>query len=187
MRKVRRMISPTKQKILLLLGAGVALGFSRTPRQYFRVLKTATRYWRSIDEKYLRKVVGEFYCDRLVRKIERKDGTVEIVLSEKGKKKILEFKINEIRIKKPVKWDGKWRIAMFDVPEKLKYQRDVLREKLKDLKFYELQKSVFVHPYPCLDEINFVTEFYDMRRYVRCGEMANLTNEAQLKLYFKLK
>ncbi len=183
----RKIQSPIKQKILLLLGAGVALGLAGSPRQYFRVLKIAKRDWKSIDENYLRRTVREFYQQRLVRGIKNSDGSVKIVITEKGKKKILDFHIHQIKIKKPSHWDGKWRLVMFDVPEKLKYRRDVLREKLKELNFFELQKSVFVHPYPCLDEINFIVEFYEIRRFVRCGDAMNLTNEAGLCLHFKLK
>jgi CRISPR/Cas system-associated endoribonuclease Cas2 len=183
----RKISSPIKQKILLLLGAGVALGFAGTPRQYFRVLKTATRAWKSIDEDYLRRTVREFYRERLVSRVENSDGTTSIVLTEKGKLRILEFNIYQLKIEKPTKWDGKWRVVMFDIPEKMKSKRDVLREKLKDLKFLELQKSVFVHPYPCLEEINFLAEFYQIRKFVKCGELTQLTNEAELKIHFKLK
>jgi DNA-binding transcriptional regulator PaaX len=183
----KKIQSPIKQKILLLLGAGVALGLAGSPRQYFRVLKIAKRDWKSINENYLRRTVREFYQERLVKGIENSDGTVKIVITEKGKKKILAFRINQISIKKPAHWDGKWRLVMFDVPEKLKYRRDILREKLKELNFFELQKSVFVHPYPCLDEITFVVEFYEIRSFVRCGDVTKLTNEAELRLHFKLK
>jgi len=183
----RKISSPIKQKILLLLGAGVALGFAGSPRQYFRVLKTTTKAWKAIDEDYLRRTVREFYRERLVSRVENTDGTTSIVLTDKGKLRVLEFNIYQLKIKKPQKWDGKWRIVMFDIPEKLKSKRDVLREKLKDLKFFELQKSVFVHPYPCLEEINFLAEFYQIRKFVKCGELIQLTNEAELKIHFKLK
>lgn len=183
----RRILSPTKQKILILLGTGIALGFSGSPRRYFHVLKTAKRAWKSVDENYLRRTVREFHRDRLVQGVENEDGSMNFVITEKGKKRLLEFHINDIRIKKPIRWDGRWRAVMFDIPEKLRYKRNVLREKLKELKFYELQKSVFVQPYPCLDEINFIVEFYQIRKYVKCADMENVTNEAELRLHFKLK
>lgn len=179
--------SPAKQKILLLLLSGVALGCSGSPRQYFRTIKRANKAWKSIDEQYLKRIIREFYRERLVERIENENGSTRIVITEKGREKALEFKIHTMRIAKPSRWDGKWRVVMFDVPEKKKRHRDVLREKLQDLKFLELQKSVLVHPYPCLDEINFIVEYYGMRKFVRCAEMINLTNEAELKLHFKLK
>jgi len=57
---------------------------------------------------------------------------------------------------------------------------------LKDIGFREIQKSVFVHPFPCLDEINFITEYFQLRNLVRYGEIVNISNEEELKLKFKL-
>ncbi len=45
---------------------------------------------------------------------------------------------------KKEKWDGKWRIVIFDIPEANKRVRQVLRETLKVLEFWPLQKSVWV-------------------------------------------
>jgi DNA-binding transcriptional regulator PaaX len=39
------------------------------------------------------------------------------------------------------KWDEKWRIVAFDIPEKFKTGRDALRRKLKEVGFHELQKK----------------------------------------------
>jgi len=83
-------------------------------------------------------------------------------------------------------WDGKWRIVVFDIPEKIKRGRDALREKLKELGFYELQKSVFVFPYKCQNEIEFVIEFFNLRKYVRFGTLDSIDNNLHLKKIFKL-
>ena len=64
-----------------------------------------------------------------------------------------------MRINKPKKWDRKWRIILFDIPEKIRKARDVFRYHLNQLGFYEFQKSVFVHPYNCKDEIDYLIEF----------------------------
>jgi DNA-binding transcriptional regulator PaaX len=53
-----------------------------------------------------------------------------------------------------IPWDGKWRIVMFDIPQKYERQRHLFRAKLKILGFQMLQKSVFVIPYPCEEELS---------------------------------
>lgn len=184
--KVKTIKSPVKKKVLLLLAAGVALGLARSSKKQGYIVKVLNNDLRKINENYLKKIVKEFREERLVEYREKKNGSVEIVLSEKGKKKVLEFNIDNIKIQKPLKWDRKWRVAFFDIPEKRRSERNILRNKLKELGFREIQKSVFVHPYPCLDEINFVTEYYALRNLVRYGEMSNLSNEEELKLKFKL-
>lgn len=181
-----RIYSPTKQKILLLLMAGVALGLSRTPKNYFKILKSIPKEWREIERKRLLSIVREFYNDRLVDYRENKDGEVEIILTKEGRKKAIKYQLDEMEIKKPEKWDDKWRMVIFDIPEKKKKAREALRNKLKDLGFKELQKSVFIHPYECEDEIDFITEVFEIRSYVRFGRLDTFTNEEQFKLKFKL-
>ena len=176
----------TKQKILLLLLGGVALGLSRSPKGYFKILKSLPKDWRQIKTERLYRIVREFYNDRLVDYKEDKDGFVKIVLTKEGQKKALKFKLDDMEIKRPAKWDGEWRIVIFDIPEKLKKAREALRMKLKELGFLELQKSVFVLPYECEDEINFIVEVFLIRLFVRFVRAKSFTNEEQLKIKFGL-
>lgn len=183
---IMKIASETKQKILLLLLAGIALGFSRSPRNYFKILESVSQDWRKINREKLYRAMREFYKERMVDYKEKSDGTVEIVLTENGRKKALQFKIDEMKIKKPKRWDKIWRIVIFDIPERRKAAREALRKKLKELGFQELQKSVFIHSYECEDEINFIIEVFDLRSYVRFLRVNSITNEAQLKIRFNL-
>ena len=176
----------TRQKILLLLLSGVALGLSKSPKGYFKIIKSASKAWKDIERKRLYALVREFYNDRLVDYKEDKDGFVKIVLTKEGQKKALRFKLDEMEIKKPAKWDGEWRIVIFDIPEKFKKAREALRIKLKELGFLELQKSVLVLPYECEDEINFIMEVFLIRPFVRIIRAKSFTNEEQLKIKFNL-
>ena len=49
------------------------------------------------------------------------------------------------------RWDGKWRLITFDIPEKLHLERDWLRYHLRTSHYKMLHKSVFVGKFP-LDE-----------------------------------
>ena len=55
---------------------------------------------------------------------------------------------------KKTKWDGKWRVLIFDIPQELHNKRNIFRAKLRALGFYMIQKSIFVFPYPCAEEIS---------------------------------
>ena len=178
--------SETKEKIILLLASGVVLGLSRSPRNYFKVLKGAAKEWKEINRNKLVRIVREFYNDRLIDYKEDKDGSVKIILTKEGQKKALKFKLDEIEIKKSAKWDGEWRIVIFDIPERFKKAREALRMKLKDLGFLELQKSVLVLPYECEDEIDFIVEVFLIRPFVRFVRAKSFTNEEQLKIKFGL-
>ena len=178
--------SGLKQKILLLLMAGVALGLSRSPKNYFRILDAVAKDWKDIERKRLFSVVREFYKKRLIDFKEHKDGTAEVILTKEGERRALRYQIDEIKIKKPEKWDSKWRLVIFDIPEKRKKAREALRDKLGDLGFKELQKSVFVIPYECEDEIDFIVEVFEIRPLVRFLRVDSFTNEEQFRLKFGL-
>lgn len=95
-----------------------------------------------------------------------RDGELTLTLTEEGKKKVLGYKLEEMKIQKPKKWDKYFRVIIFDVPESKRDARDVFRKKLKDLGFYQLQKSVFVCPYECRDEVDFLRHELEITPFV---------------------
>src|SRR3989338_469904 len=92
----------------------------------------------------------------------------------------------DIKIPVMKRWDKKWRIILFDIPEKHKKARDALARVLKNIGCRQFQKSVFVHPFECRNEIDFVIESFSMRPYVRFIVADSIDNELHLKKYFDL-
>ncbi len=178
-------MSPTKQKVLLLLLAGISFGCSYTPHQQIKILKDLDRVWKKIDEKKLKEAIRELYRSKMVEIKENPDMSHTLILTKKGKIKSLTYHFQKMKIERK-NWDGKWRIVIFDIPEKLRKGRDALRDKLKELGFHEFQKSVFVFPYECQNEIDFIIEFFNLRKYVRFGVLKMVDNELHLKKIFKL-
>lgn len=179
-------LSLTTQKVLLILLGGVALGLSGSPKNYFKTLKIIKKDWGKINEDEVKKSIRNLYRNKMIEFKENQDGTCIIVLSEKGKTKALNYSFEDMVIQKKNTWDKKWRIVLFDIPEHLRKKRDALRNKLKQLVFFEFQKSVFAYPYDCKDEIDFIIEFLEIRPYVRYIVAESLDNELHLKKYFKL-
>ncbi len=175
----------TKGKILLLLSSGLALGFTYSPNKQYKILELTAKEWQKINKRKLSQQINKLYKSQLIKAEENPDGSFTFVLTKKGKSKAMAYNVQNIKIKKE-KWDGKWRIVSFDIPEKSKKARDTLRWKLKKLGFYELQKSVFVFPYPCEDEMDFIIEFFNLRKYVRFGILESIDNELHLRKIFKL-
>ncbi|MFA6552718.1 MAG: hypothetical protein WCT19_04450 [Candidatus Paceibacterota bacterium] len=175
-----------QEKILLLLLGGVALGLSRSPKKYFKVLNLMVKEWKNINRRSLENSIRLLYRSHLIEEKENPDGTVTMVLNKEGRKLALHFDIYNIRIKKPTKWDEYWRIVIFDIPERFKKLRNLLRFHLQNMGFVELQKSVFVHPFPCFDEIEYIIETYKIRKYVRTILAKKIDNELDLKRHFDL-
>jgi len=180
-------LGPTSKKILLLLESGVLLALTHRPDAYFQIVRKTIKEWKNINERNLRETIKRLYQSKIVNCRENQDGSVILTLTEAGKNKVLKYKIDEMEIKKPIKWDGLWRAVIFDIPEKQKLGRKALASKLKDLGFYPLQKSVFIHPYECKDEIDFVAELFKLAPYVRFMRIKNTDIDLDLKNHFKLR
>jgi hypothetical protein len=175
-------------RILLLLQAGVALSFGgRTLGKQFRILEELADAWKDVDRQYLYRIVREFTYDRLISMVDNGDGTTTATLTEKGKKRAITFNFDKMKIRVPEVWDCLWHIVVFDIPEKYKAARLSLRDKLLALGFFQCQKSVYIHPFLCEDEVDFISQFFEVGKYIRYGILTHITNEAELLLYFHLK
>ncbi len=108
-------------------------------------------------------------------------------LTPKGEKRLRDILIDEVVIKLPRKWDGKWRLVMYDLPIRFKKARDAFRWKLKDLGFFQFQKSAWIYPYPCEGEILFVADFYGVRKHIEILEVDKVLNDKKLKAHFGLR
>lgn len=83
----------------------------------------------------------------------REDGFVELTsdkelairLTDKGRSKALWTKMRL----EDEKWDGKWRMVIWDIPEKRRKTRDLLRHQLKQLGFEKIQNSVWASKKNC--------------------------------------
>ncbi|MFH0905588.1 MAG: CRISPR-associated endonuclease Cas2 [bacterium] len=62
--------------------------------------------------------------------------------------------------------DGKTRLVMFDIPEKLKANRNYLRTHLVELGFEMCQKSVWFSRLPCEDLIKLVAKYHGLSKYI---------------------
>lgn len=72
------------------------------------------------------------------KEIEKDTDKIILKLTEAGREFLLLSKNDE-----EIEWDGKWRIVVFDIPEKQRLVRDILRSRLKLWGFKPWQQSVW--------------------------------------------
>ena len=179
-------MGPMSKKILILLIGGSSLALTNRPDAYFRVVRKMIKEWKKVNERNLRIAIKNLYRSKMIDYKENADGTVRIILTETGRNKILKYNPDKIEIKKPIQWDKLWRLVVFDIPEEKNLGRKALVAKLKELGFYPMQKSVFIHPYECKDEIDFITEMFELSLYVRFLRVKDVDIELDLKKRFQL-
>ena len=138
------------------------------------------------DRWRIKRTLYNLTKEKLVKITYDKKGNEIIKITDEGKKRVLKYKLDDMKISEPKKWDKTWRLVMFDIPEAKRRARDAVNFKLQDLGFYPLQKSVFIFPYECRDEIDFVCEHFKIREFVNYFEVKNPENEAYLRQYFEL-
>ena len=120
--------------------------------------------------------------------LEEKDNKVFVHIKDKKNvlvqkyslKALLDFK------KKSKKWEGKWFLVIFDVPEKQKNKRDYMRRFLVDLGFYPYQKSVYLFPYECEKEVELIKKIVEGTRYMKYIIAERIEDESTIKTFFKL-
>lgn len=179
-------LGKVQQKILLLLLGWVAMGLTKSPNQHKKIIWEIKKQWRKIDDYSINRAIESLYKSKLIAKKENKDGSITITLTNNGKQKALTFDIRSIKIKQPRRWDKKWRFVLFDVPEKKKELRNILRFHLKKLGFFEFQKSAFIYPYECNKEIEYIVEFYNLKEYARFMIVQEVDNEIDIMQKFDL-
>lgn len=154
---VRRERIPIQSIVLRTLfatgGIGVALlapnalqlfkeldeGKARRKRLYTRILQARER----LERNGLVRVTGS-------------GPTTRVALTSRGMALIERIVANDYTIPEPVRWDGKWRVIVFDVREQRRRVRNALRRMLQGAGCIRLQDSVWVHPYPCDDFVELV-------------------------------
>lgn len=119
-------------------------------------------------------------------KTKKVNGKTYIEITTKGKRRLDEIDIDQLAIRKPWRWDGKWRFLMFDIPVRFRKAREAFRYKLKDLGLVQYQKSVWIYPYPCLDEVVYTADFFGVAKYVDYIESDNISREREYKNFFGL-
>lgn len=108
--------------------------------------------------------------------------TLTLLGNERAKK----YKLHSMKIDHQKKWDGLWRLVMFDIPEDKKMARRGINLVLKKLGCIQYQKSVFITPFPCKKEIDFVGDCFDARTYIRIITARDVEGVEQIKKSFKL-
>lgn len=116
-----------------------------------------------------------------------KDGRVRVKITKAGLTKALTYELDNMRLNKPAKWDGKWRVIIFDIPKKYNRVRDLFRMRIKQLGLYKLQDSVYVSPIPCFNEVEFLRELYGVSFTVQYLLVERLEDDEYLRDLFELQ
>jgi len=177
---------PKAKDILRILATGALLSMAILAPNAPASLFASHKPWKKYKRNRLRQVIKRMADQELVGFREEGKETI-VAISEKGKSKLLKFNFDEMKINDQEDWNGTWKIVYFDIPETKKLARELFRKKLKELRFYQLQKSVFITPYGCKDQIDFLRSILEIGDFVSYLETENIEQEEFLKSWFEVE
>lgn len=175
-----------KDVLSLLITGGAIILAANSPYFVPNILRKYEK-WKKYSN---RKVSDAFY--RLRRQgfidIQTVNHQIYISLTKEGRKKAGIFQIDKLKIARPKRWDKKWRLLIFDIPQERKISREALRGKLKELGFHQLQKSVWIYPFECRPEMELLQDFFGLsKNEMRLIIAENIGEDSNLQQEFKLR
>ena len=190
MRPPSTKINPKVKEILILLDAGTFLAASiimpNLPMLVKPFLDEKRRKeeneWKKFNTWRLRQILKRMHQQKLVEIVERNEEKI-VKISLDGRRKLLKFNLDEMELKDE-KWDGKWRIIIYDILTGKREEASLFRKTLKKLKFLKLQRSVYLTPYKCYDEIEYLRQVCGVNTEVLILTVSGLENEKAYREYF---
>lgn len=185
---------PTTKQILKIAGIGAFIVGSLLLPGLPKILK-GTRIdfenflfedeWEPFDESRLRQKLKILQKQKVI-KLHQVEDKFFVQITKKGRRRLLKYSLDDLRIEKPKQWDKRWRIVAYDIPDQKKGASNALQHTLKQLGFLRLQKSVYLYPYPCSEIIEFLRAVYGVGEHVTYLTLGFLEDEEAYKEYFGL-
>ncbi len=171
----------------IIAGGGVLLTGMVTPNSLTFLDKPLRGFFKELDE-----AASERELLRLVNYM-RRQGLVSnksedyehgLLITKAGRRRLLKHDFTKLKISQPPFWDQQWRMVFFDIPETHKRGRQALTMKLKALGFQQLQRSVWIHPFPARQEIEKICEVFEVTKYVSYIETTSIDHAELLRERF---
>lgn len=123
--------------------------------------------WKYLSESFsiasARATLNRMQKEGYIKRGDKKK-RITFLLSKKGEE-LLET-LSLIVLEKGKRWDGKWRLVSFDIPEEEHRARRKLRQSLKKLGFGRMHRSVWISPHNVLGKVEELPAFQRYREYI---------------------
>lgn len=107
-------------------------------------------------------------------------------LTPKGRKVLQRWELQNYKLPQPRRWDGKWRVLMFDIPERRKAKRVQIRQTLSRIGFARLQDSVWLYPHDCEEFVALLKADFNIGKDLLYLTVERLEYDLPWRRYFEL-
>ncbi len=157
------------------IGAGLVL-----PNLLVALDKPLDKYFKHLDHREREREAKRIIYYMKSRGLIAGEYEFGLNITKKGSEALAKLDFEHVAINSPAVWDKTWRIIFYDIPEEHRPGRNSLTAKLRAIGFFQLQKSVWIHPFPCRGVIEKITTNFEIEKFVSYVETLHLDNEAIL-------
>lgn len=136
-----------------------------------------------ISHKRQGEIVGSV-ASRLAKKGLLKFNGKYYELTQEGRKKLHQLSLLDYKLPKQKRWDQKWRVIIFDIPEKKKNVREKIRNLFISAGLIRLQDSVWIYPYDCEDIIGLLKTDLKVGKSILYMVVDEIENDKYLREHF---
>jgi CRISPR-associated endonuclease Cas2 len=167
--------------IALLVGGMVAVG--AVPQI------AMPRGFRPKDERrfkyYTKTVAHRLVQQKLARWVRREDRTF-LEITELGRRKLAFEKEKMKLVGERRRWDKRWRMIAFDLPERRRVTRARLRAVMTEVGFVRLQNSVWVYPHDCEEFVALLKAELKIGKDALYAIVEKIENDKVIREHFHL-
>ncbi|MDP2665350.1 MAG: CRISPR-associated endonuclease Cas2 [bacterium] len=116
-----------------------------------------------------------------------RDGKKYVQLTDLGER-VLDLNREKLKLigNKPKKWDRRYRLVMFDIPEKRRKIRKLLRFEMQEIGFLRIQDSVWVYPFDCEEFVALLKADMRIGKDVLYAVVEEMENDKWIRKHFGL-
>ncbi|MFZ2500462.1 MAG: CRISPR-associated endonuclease Cas2 [Minisyncoccia bacterium] len=174
-----------QQAMLAAVAIGGVVLIAATIPNAAQLLKYFSGYKKGARFNYKTKtVLGRLAEKGLVSFVEE-NGKRYARITEKGEN-MLQMENERVASTEKRKWDRRWRVVIFDIPEKRKSVRVRLRRFMEEYGFARLQDSVWIYPHDCEDLVALMKANFRVGADVLYMIVERLENDGHLREHFSL-
>lgn len=107
-------------------------------------------------------------------------------LTESGKNALGEMIARQPDQRKHVRWDGRWRVVIYDIHDSRKTTRQKLMRTIREFGFVRLQDSVWVYPYDSEALLILLKSYLKTGREILYMVVEKIEGDETLKKHFEL-
>ena len=185
--KKRKRVHYVRQTVLGVIGVAGILSVAMVAPNVFQVLPHIMGKQRYKLAFQTQTAIGRLVVKGHIRFV-RKDGKRHVEITEAGRRALAleEAKAAKLASTKR-RWDKRYRMVIFDIPERRRGVRERLRRLMRECGFLPIQKSVWLSPYDCEELIALVKAELRIGKDVLYVIVDIIENDGWIKKHFGLQ